>query len=116
MIEPERRNDMEAADADQVLDEKRLVIRGAILIESDERIVRLRAARRIEKVRAGVRVVERVALERRLAVISDAAERQCAAAEHRAFAPLLPKTQVESAIVELFVAKGRARRENGGIQ
>src|SRR3954470_23700827 len=114
MIESERRNDMEAADANQVLDEERLVIRGAILKERDGGGGG--AARRVEKIRAGVRVVQGVASEWRLAVIGHASESERAAPEHGAFAPFLPESQIDSSVVELFISKRGARWKNGGIE
>ena len=80
---------MEAPDPDQVFDEERLVLRGPFLIESDEWRVRFAAARRIEKIRSRVRIIQGVTLEGRFAMINHAAESERAAPEHRAFAPFL---------------------------
>src|ERR1700694_622249 len=109
MIEPERRDNVKVADADKVLHEERLVIGRAILFERDSR--GSRAARRV-KIRNGV------TSERRFAVINHAAESERAAFEHRVIAPLLSETQIESAVIEFFVAESGARwrvcRHQGG--
>ena len=51
-------------------------------------------------------------MERRVAVISDAAKGQRAAAEHGAFAPFQAGSQIYPAVVEFFVGKqGRSRQD-----
>ncbi len=111
MIKPERWNDVEFADADEVFDEKGLVIGGAVLIERDGG--RSGAARRVEESGTGVGVIQRVALERRLTVINDAAEGERAAAEHAIAAPAFTGAKIDAAVIEFLVTNGGAGGEDG---
>ncbi len=91
-----------------------LVISRAVLVQRNDGSRSCRAAHR-ENSRRYWHVIERVARERRIAMINDAAKGESATPEHRALAPFFSKTQVDPAIIECFVAEGRAGRKYGRV-